>query len=169
MSMFRVALLSSLAAMCFAMIASAQMPSYTKAGPIPSALTSAKSVFISNAGSNTELFGTDFGIHYTGDPDRPYSEFVAALRATGDFNVVNDPAQADLVLELSLVIYSNTFDPMFQLVIYDAKSHYVLWTITRSVEAANRQPTRDKNLDTALSGVLNRFLEVTGKAPAAAH
>ncbi len=58
---------------------------------------------------------------------------------------------------------------MFRLVVYDRKSHFVLWTITESIEVAILQKTHDKNFDTALANVLNQFLYVAGKAPAPAH
>ena len=58
---------------------------------------------------------------------------------------------------------------MFRLVVYDAKSHYALWTVTSSIELAFLQKTHDKNFDTALTEVLNQFLKIAGKPPAAAH
>ena len=92
-----------------------------------------------------------------GDNNRPYSEFYAALAANREYTLVGDPARADLVLELRLFAYgpptptSKTAPPdsrpIFRLVIYDAKSHYILWTITRSVGLANFQKTRDKNFE----------------------
>ena len=59
--------------------------------------------------------------------------------------------------------------PMFRLVIYDRKSHYVLWTVTESVEYAILQKTHDRNFDDALTSLLNQFLALSGKGPAAAH
>jgi hypothetical protein len=117
---------------------------------------------------------------FSGDPDRPYSEFYAALKATGDYTLVGDPAQADLVLELRLVAPYGPSEankqkgasdplPMFRVVIYDGKSHYILWTATSSIELAYLQKTHDKNFDTALTEVLNQFLKIAGKPPAAAH
>ncbi|MGH9560856.1 MAG: hypothetical protein ACRD3S_05310, partial [Terracidiphilus sp.] len=139
--------------LCFTTAVSTQMPAYTKAGPIPPALTTAKSIFVSNAGSsNTTLFRS----WYKGDEDRPYTEFYAALKATGSFTLVNDPAQADLVLEISL-ISSHQAPDMFRLVVYDTKTHYIFWTITRGIDFANREDNRERNFDTALSDVLNQF------------
>jgi hypothetical protein len=45
----------------------------------------------------------------------------------------------------------------------------VLWTVTQSVDYAILQKTHDKNFDMALTQVLNRFLQIAGKAPAGAH
>jgi hypothetical protein len=168
--------LSVAAALSLATAAFGQMPAYDKAGPVPAAITAAKTVFISNAGSDSGLFPEPF----TGDPDRPYTEFYSALKATGDYTLAGDPAQADLVLELRLFApygptnankQNGTADPrpMFRLVVYDGKTHYILWTVTSSIELAFLQKTHDKNFDMALTAVLDQFLKIAGKPPAAAH
>src|ERR1700683_1202625 len=155
------------AAIFFNAVAFAQMPAYDQAGPVPPAITAAKTVFVSNAGSDSGLFPEPF----SGDPDRPYTEFYSALKATGDFTLVGDPAQADLVLELRLVAPYGPSEankqkgasdplPMFRVVIYDGKSHYILWTVTSSIELAYLQKTHDKNFDTALTEVLDQFLKI---------
>jgi hypothetical protein len=168
--------LSLAAAISVAATAFAQMPAYDQAGPIPSAITAAKTVFISNAGSDSGLFPSPF----TGDPDRPYAEFYSALKATGDYTLAGDPAQAELVLELRLFAPDGPTNPnnvagasdplpMFRLVMYDGKTHYILWAITQSVEPVVGQKAHDKNFDMALTDVLNQFLKIAGKPPAAAH
>ncbi len=163
-------------AIFFASTAVAQMPAYDQAGPIPPAITAAKTVFVSNAGSDSGLFPEPF----SGDPDRPYTEFYSALKAAGSYTLVGDPAQADLVLELRLVAPYGPSEankqkgasdplPMFHLVIYDGKTHYVLWAVTDSIEIAYLQKTHDKNFDTALTEVLDQFLKIAGKPPLGAH
>jgi hypothetical protein len=152
------------------------MPTYEQAGPVPAAIAAAKTIFVSNAGSDSGLFPEPF----TGDPDRPYTEFYSALKATGDYTLVGDPAQADLVLELRLVAPYGPSDankqkgasdplPMFRLTVYDRKTHYILWTVSSSIELAYLQKTHDKNFDMALTEVLDQFLKIAGKPPAAAH
>jgi hypothetical protein len=152
------------------------MPTYDQAGPIPRELVVAKTVFVSNAGADSGLFPEPF----SGDPDRAYTEFYTALKATGDFTLLPDPAHADLVLELRLFApygptspnkQNGTADPrpMFRLVIYDGKSHYILWTVTSSIEIAFLQKTHDKNFDTALTEILDQFLKIAGKPQSAAH
>ena len=180
MRMFHACFCLSVAiAVSFATAAFAQMPAYDQAGPVPPAIAAAKNIFVSNAGADSGLFPEPF----TGDPDRPYTEFYAALKATGAFTLVADPAQADLVLELRLFApygptnptnankQIGTADPrpMFRLVVYDGKTHFILWTVTQSVDYAFQQKTHDKNFDMALTEVLNQFLKIAGKPPAAAH
>lgn len=166
MRILRVRFLSALAGLFCAAAAFAQMPAYTKASPIPPELTTAKSVFVSNGGSYDP---TLFPSWYKGDEDRPYTGFYAALKATGDFALVADPSQADLVLDIGLAAPVSADYYSFRLTVYDAKSHYVLWTITRGIDPATREENREKNFDAALNGVLNRFLEITGKTPAPVH
>lgn len=91
-----------------------------------------------------------------------------------------DPANADLVLELQLTApngpsnpnkQSGASDPlpMLRLVVYDRKTHYVLWAFTESIEIAFLQKTHDRNFDDALTAVLVDFETLTGKPPAALH
>jgi hypothetical protein len=167
----------------FALIASAlflsafsaqgQLPTDQPAGAVPSALRTAGKIFISNCGSDSGLFPSPF----SGDPNRPYIEFYEGLKATGQFDVVGDPANADLVLELRLVAPSGPTNPnkqygasdplpMFRLTIYDRKTHYILWTLTESIDMALLQKTHDRNFDSALNAIVQDFMDVTGKAPA---
>ena len=160
-----------------------QMPAYTAPGPVPPAITSAKTIFLSNAGADAGLFpepytGSVLPEPFTGDTARAYTEFFAALQATRQYVLVNDPSQADLVLELHLTAPNGPTNPnrqngaadplpQFKLVIYDRKTHYVLWTITQSIDIALLQKNHDKNFDRALSAVLEQFIAISHR-PAAA-
>lgn len=144
--------------------------------PVPPAIATAKSVFLSNAGADSGLFPAPF----SGDTNRGYAEFYSALQASGAFHLVNDPSDADLVLELQLIApygptgankQNGTADPrpMFRLTVFDRKTHYVLWTVTQSVGVALLQKTHDRNFDDALTAVLNQFLTLAGKPPVPVH
>jgi hypothetical protein len=136
--------------------------------PLPPKLTHAQKVFLSNAGSDSGLFPHPF----SGDPDRGYNEFYADVQAMGRFTIVNDPAQADLVLELQLTAPAGPQSPnkqngasdplpMFRLVVYDASTHFVLWAVTESIGPANLQKTHDHNFDLALDNVTEVLKRVT--------
>jgi hypothetical protein len=151
----------------------AQQPAYTAAGPVPPAILAAKKIFISNAGSDSGLFPEPF----TGDPNRAYTEFYSELKATGNYDLASDPAEADLVLELQLTApegpskgskQNGAADPlpMFRVVVYDRKTHYVLWALTESVEFAYLQKTHDRNFEEALERLIYQFERITGKQPA---
>jgi hypothetical protein len=168
-------------ALATASIAFAQKSASVPIGPVPPAIVAAKSVFLSNSGSDIDLFpgiyseGHQLPYLFTGNEGRPYSEFYSALAATGDYQLAADPSQADLVLELQLRAHPapelSAPGPLaeLRLVLYGGQSHYVLWTITQAIEPANLQKNRDKNFDEAITNLLNQFLQIAGKLPVPAH
>jgi hypothetical protein len=157
------------AALFFAMQAGAQAPPPAASlAPVPPALLNAKTVFISNAGADSGLFPHPF----SGDPDRPYNQFYAAMQSWGRYEIVGDPSQADIVIELQLIAppgpssgnkVNGASDPlpMFRLVIYDRKTHYVLWALTESITVAYLQKTHDNNFDAALAALTLDLKRVT--------
>jgi hypothetical protein len=163
------------AAVCAALLAAvaavAQQPSPTPVAPVPPAIRAAKKIFVSNAGADSGLFPSPF----SGDPNRGYSQLYTGLKATGQYELVADPSDADLVLELQLTAPNGPTNgskingasdpvPMFRLVVYDRRTHYVLWVFTQSIEIALLQKTHDRNFDEALTAILLEFEELSGKA-----
>jgi hypothetical protein len=151
-----------------------QQTSSGAAGPIPAAIVSAHTIFVSNGGSDAGLFPSPF----SGDENRPYNELYRELQADPHYQLVSDPAQADLVLELRLLApYGPTNankvqgaanpQPQFRLEIYEGRTHYVLWTLTQSIPTAILQRTHDRNFDDALTQVVKDF-EALGQNSAAA-
>jgi hypothetical protein len=139
----------------------AQPQSGAPAAPVPPAISNAKAVFLANGGADGGLFPEPF----SGDPNRGYFSLYSQIKATGKYELVADPSQADLVMEISLTAPTGphkdektvgTADPLpfFKLAIYDAKSHFMLWTITEPIYIAYRQKTHDKNFDEALANVM---------------
>jgi len=154
----------------------AQQAANLQVGPVPPAIAAAKTIFISNAGADSGLFPEPF----TGDPDRAYTELYASLKAFGKWDLISDPSDADLVLEIQLTApngpsrgskVNGASDPvpMVRLVVYDRKTHYVLWALTESIEIAFRQKTHDKNFDEAIAAIVNGFESISGKLPAVTH
>jgi hypothetical protein len=167
------------AALFTTVAAIAQQPALTAQAPIPTAILAAKTIFISNAGADSGLFPSPF----SGDPNRGYNQLYAGLKAAGQYQLVTDPALADLILELQLTspngstrsMNANKVNgasdpvPMFRLVVYDRKTHYLLWAFTESIEIAYLQKTHDHNFDDALTNILVDFEALAGKASTAAH
>jgi hypothetical protein len=102
------------------------------------------------------------------------------LKTTGEFDLVPDPSDADLVLELELIAplgptsankQNGAPDPVpqFRLVIYDRKTHYILWTLTESIGVALLQPTHDRNFNDALANILLDFQRLASKLPVPTH
>jgi hypothetical protein len=164
------------AALFSAACAVAQPSNPAPPGPVPHAILAATNIFVSNAGADSGLFPSPF----SGDPDRAYDQFYAGLKAAGLYQLVSDPADADLVLELQLTAPNGPSNPnkqqgasnplpMFRLVVYDRKSHFVLWALTESIAVAALQKAHDRNFNNALTSLLLDFETLTGKAPPPAH
>jgi hypothetical protein len=143
-----------------ALSAFAQQPATTPPGPVPSAIPAAKTIFLSNPGTVRGL--------YTGEPNRAYEQFYVALQSTGLFQLAGDPADADLVLQLQ-VIDAGPGASTFKLLIYDRKTHFLLWTLLEPIKACNRPKTCDSNFDDALPALLLNFEKLAGKTPGALH
>jgi hypothetical protein len=144
--------------------------------PVPAAIVNAKTIFIANAGADGGLFPHPF----SGEPSRGYDEFYAAIKGLGGYEVVSDPSQADLVLEIRLRApygpsnadkTKGAADPLpaFRLVVFDRKSHYVLWALTESVDTAYKQQTHDRNFDEAVASLVSDFQALTRRQMAPAH
>lgn len=94
------------------------------------------------------------------------------MQSLGRYDLVTDPAVADLVFELQLTAPNGPSNadkqkgasdplPMFRLVIYDRKSHYVLWALTESIDPAALQKTHDHNFDEALATLVQDLKRLT--------
>jgi hypothetical protein len=167
------------AALLTAASALAQLPAATPEAPVPQALRTASKIFVSNAGGDSGLFPSPF----SGDPSRGYNQLYAGLKANGQYQLVSDPSEADLVLELQITSPTGSTHttevnkvngaadpvPMFRLLVYDRKTHYVLWAFTQSIEVAYKQKTHDRNFDEALTAILLEFESLSGKAQAVTH
>ncbi|MGA3080820.1 MAG: hypothetical protein ABSD44_05500 [Terracidiphilus sp.] len=142
-----------------------------QAGSVPPAILAAKKIFVSNAGADTGLFPHPF----SGDPSRAYAQFYTDLKAAGQFEIVADPADADLVLALQLTAPSCPVtergmigvncapESVLHLVIYDRKTHFVLWTMTQSIGVADTQKAHDHNFDAAIFVLMEKFQQLSGK------
>jgi len=118
--------------------------------PLPAAITSARTLFLGNAGDTDNQ-----------DCLRAYNEFYAGLLSDAHFQLVLDPAAADLVLELHYEVrpggitgphseVSTSFARQFRLVLIDPHTHTILWNLTEAENNAVFQSNRDKNLDAAV-------------------
>ena len=140
-------------------------------GPVPTGLTFGRRLLISNGGADAGLFPHPF----TGTQDRGYGQFYSLLGANKTYQLVTAPADADLVLELQLTAPSGSLGgdkkrgtedalPTFKLTIYDRPSHYILWTISQTIDQANLQKTHDKNFDDALALLATQFVTAAGSS-----
>lgn len=136
--------------------------------PIPSQILNARKVFVSNAGANLYTLPAYIASH-TGSPNGLYDEFYAAIKNGLKYELVSLPAEADLVLEISLYARDYGDNPQFELRVLDPKTRTVLWAFVETVPAGSgREASRRKAWDVALEKLLNNFkLVALQPAPAA--
>lgn len=72
-----------------------------EAAPIPTQISTAQRVFIANGG------GDEPGIYeplFSGGADRIYTQFYAAMKSAGRYELVGSPADADLLFEIRFTV-----------------------------------------------------------------
>lgn len=165
----------TVACLGFAMILSAALQAQAPAAPLPSQILTAKKVFISNAGS-----GLDEKL-WSGGPAQPYNEFYAAIKSSGQYQLVATPADADLVLEISyanpLTDVSGTKEtgasssgtPQLKLVLLDSKSRIILWTLYGKISIGHLQKGRDQALTESIATLVRDLKALTIQFAAAAN
>jgi hypothetical protein len=136
----------------------AQQPGDPLSAPVPTRIFTAKKIFVSNASGEISL--------PAGTPDLTYNEFYAAMKTWGRYEIVADPAQADLVFEIRFTFVIGTTsvnqgsggsgqDFQFRAVIRDPKSAIVLWAFSESVRQSGNQKTGRKYFDDAMAALLD--------------
>jgi hypothetical protein len=152
-------------------VAFAQKSTMPPPAPVPPQIAAAQKIFISNAGG--ESFETVFDeLVFNGGPDRPYNQFYAAMKTWGQREIVANPADSDLVLEISWVLSDTGLRlpvlGQLRLLIVDPKTHITLWSVTEYVRGAVLLGNRDKNFDQAMNTIVNRVKTLMLPAAAAA-
>lgn len=153
---FKISVLSlTLALLQFPLSMAQSKPTVAPTAPIPPQVLAAKKVFISNAGGD-EMTGDDQ--RFSGGPDRAYNEFYAAMKSWGRFELVNSPADADLLLEIRQYVStvtptgrgSSSFVPQFQLNIRDPKTNAMLWGFNVHSRFGIGQADSDRNFNSGV-------------------
>jgi hypothetical protein len=129
------------------------------AAPLPSQILTAKKVFISNAGGLLDLNMV------SGDPRRDYNQFYAAIQAWGRYELVASPADADLVLQISIIYIPRQTGtdvvpfPSFRLALLDPKTNIALWVLDEFlVDRPGLGMIREKNRDKAFDAAINKLV-----------
>lgn len=130
--------------------------------PLPTLLSNTHSIFIGNAGDQQNA-----------DCLRAYNGFYTGIDALHKFQLVTDPAQADMIVELHYEISlagsrvsGNDSSRQFRAVLIDAKTHTVVWALTEQSNYATLQKNRDKNLDTVVAALVSDFSSSVSTQPA---
>lgn len=133
--------------------------------PVPRAIAAARKVFISNAGADNLSH-----LVFSGAPNRCYNEFYHQVQALDRYEIVSSPAEADIVLEISLRFsearVNNTFRQwLLRLRILDPKTQIVLWSVDASSEQGGVRATSDRNLDIAMARIVSDLKGLAGAPP----
>ena len=133
--------------------------------PVPAPIVSAKRVFVANGGTDAmslTAFKKD------GDSNAPYNWFYSALKSWGRYELVSTPSEADLVMEVrfdaplkdcgKITLYT----PQLTINIIDAKTHFLLWSVTEETQGAVRKSTWEKNFNETVATVINDLKQIAG-------
>lgn len=139
--------------------------------PVPAQILASNKAFISNAGQDS---ASAAAFKREGDLDRPYNQFYAAMKSWGRYELVATPSDADLILEIGFTAPLNTcgsttcYAPQLGLAIFDAKTHFTLWTLIEPVKGAFRKTTWDKNVNQGMTNLVNDLKKLAGPSPSTA-
>ena len=138
------------------------------AAPIPSQITAAKKVFISNTA------GDDL---YSADPAQVYNSFYVAMKTWGRYELVSAPSEADLVFEVSfrdpmagvavgssgsnIPVGGSYSNPHIRVVILDPKTHVSLWWLLAHVKPP--LSTSEKSVDRSVADLMTQLKQITSK------
>ena len=179
-----------LPALCLALLFAACTPALAaqrakkpaiEPAPVPPQIAAAQKVFISNGGGATlnDALGTTV---VSGGPDRAYNEFYAAMKGWGRYDLVDSPAGADLVFQVSFTLSGTGLEHWasngtsftkiavlgpLRVVILDPKTHVVLWTIVEYVPGAVLLGNRDKNFSQSMNTAIDRLKKLAEPPKAA--
>jgi hypothetical protein len=134
--------------------------------PIPGPIITAKTLFVANGGGENY---TEYGDPFSGEPERPYRQFYAAMKQWGRFRLVTSPSDADLVIEIRLTapiipaISGPHADYQLRAVVIGPKTHIAMWAVAMHIEDANRQISRDQNFDRAMGYIVSQIQGLAGQ------
>lgn len=134
--------------------------------PLPQQILTAKKVFISNAGGMLDLNMV------SGDPRRDYNQFYAAMQAWGRYSLVGSPADADMVVQISIIYIPRQIGaeevpfPSFRVALVDPKTSVTLWVLDEFlVDKPNLglifKKNRDKVFDEAIEKLVSDLKALT--------
>ncbi len=125
-------------------------------------LAAARTAFVKNAGGS----------------DIPYNVVTSALEGWGRFTLVDDPAQADIVIEISSPEEERHSSPSggmaggmrqpdsrrdlsddIKLAVFDARTHLALWSASEKAKGAFHQKSREDHLVEAAGRLVRKFRE----------
>jgi hypothetical protein len=143
----------------FLLNAQAQTPTSAPDAPVPQAILGAKTAFVSNA--------MPIISNLSGGPTRGYNQFYADVKAMGRYELVDDPSKADIVFELQAVPFDSIRTGLegVRLVIYDRRTHYILWTLVHPTGSCALKKGCDRNFDAAMDSLIRDLKALCRQSP----
>lgn len=172
MQTFRIAFLPALLLSVLFLAGAPALPAQSSTttppapAPIPAPILSAHKVFIANAGM--DAVSLEFLGYVQMPPTEPYDALYAGIESWGKYQLVSDPSAADLVFEIRSQEHSpGTAAFQSTVSILDAKTHFLLWSVTQPVQLAVRRETWRRNILAANDRLIAQLKSlVTPAAPA---
>jgi hypothetical protein len=136
----------------------------SSSAPVPEQLKSAKKVFLGNAGADVKSRDS---FAAAGELNQPYNDLYSALKGWGRYELVSKPEDAELVMEVRFTGPMTdcgkvpTYSPSIEMSIFDAKTHFVLWTITEPVQGAYRKDNWKKNVENGAKNIVEELKHLT--------
>lgn len=129
--------------------------------PIPTPLVLGRTAFISYELGDV----TSFPIAYSGGPERAYGEFYSAMQAWGRYQLVADPADADIVFAVRFVNPIGTV-PQIRIGVLDARTGFALWGFVEQVDFKFLKKNRDTAFTESVKLLLADIQTLLGQPPA---
>src|SRR5580704_2317965 len=152
-------LLRQLSICTLLILLSFDMPAQTTtnpAAPVPPQIGAAKTVFLANAGEETNNFS-----------ERGYADLYNGLTQWNHYQLTSNPASADLIFELHYLSpvagqevfkgesMGSTNTPRFRLVILDRATNVIVWSVSEFVNTTARKKTFEQQCDDAVDLLLS--------------
>jgi hypothetical protein len=128
--------------------------------PIPTPLLDGKKVFISYEIGDV----TAFPDRYSGGPERAYNELYQQMKAWGQYELVLDPKDADLIFAVRFVDPPG-IEAQIRLGILDAHTHVALWGFVEEVDMAIFKKHRDASFSATVKQLVIDIQKLVTSAP----
>ena len=125
--------------------------------PVPEVLLRAKRAFISYELGDV----TAFPKGYSGGPERAYSEFYTEMKQWGRYQLVSDPADAEIIFGVRFV-NPPEIAAQIRVGITDARTHVSLWGFVEQVDPAVRKKHRDASFTDSVDLLIGDIKDLVG-------
>jgi hypothetical protein len=128
--------------------------------PVPPQILNARKIFIANDAPPTVPSNR---ASYSGGADRAYIKFYGDMKTWGHYEIVANPADADIIFDIRLLDGAEVPD-QFRLSLRDPKTNVLMWRLYQPIEPALLPGNRDKNFDRTVAQLIERIAEMVGTA-----